>query len=85
MKSAANPRFWKRYADLPPEIQRLARKNYLLWKRDPRRPSLRFEKKGKVWAARVGDHFRALAQQRGDTFYWFWIGAHDEYEQLIKR
>ena len=84
MESAANRRFWKAYAQLPPDIQRLARKKYQLWKRDPRHPSLRFEKIGKVWAARVGDDFRALAQHRGDTFYWFWIGNHDEYERLIR-
>lgn len=83
MKSAANPRFWKAYKKLPLEIQRTARKNYRLWQRDPRHPSLRFEKKGKVWGVRIGAHYRALAEQRGDTFYWFWIGTHADYDKLL--
>ena len=32
---------------------------------------------------RIGAEFRALALLRDNTFYWFWIGAHDEYERLI--
>ena len=46
--------------------------------------SLRFKKVGEIWSARVGDDYRALAQLRGETFYWFWIGPHDEYEQIIR-
>ena len=84
MKSAANPRFWKAYGELPPEIQRLARKNYRLWKMNPKHHSLRFKKVGEVWSARVTDDFRALAQLRGETFYWFWIGPHAEYERIIR-
>jgi len=84
MKSAANRRFWKAYAQLPPAIQRLARKNYQLWRRDPRHPSLRFEKKGKVWAAPWVTTSAPWLSIRGDTFYWFWIGNHDEYERLIR-
>ena len=84
MKSAANARFWKGYAELPTGIQRLARKNYGLWTSNPKHRSLRFKKVGEIWSARVGDDYRALAQLRGETFYWFWIGPHDEYEQIIR-
>ena len=84
MKSAANARFWKAYAELPPDIQRLARKNYGLWTSNPKHRSLRFKKVGEIWSARVGDDYRALAQLRGEMFYWFWIGPHDEYEQIIR-
>ncbi len=84
MKSAANARFWMAYAELPPGIQRLARKNYGLWTGNPKHRSLRFKKVGEIWSARVGDDYRALAQLRGETFYWFWIGPHDEYEQIIR-
>ena len=84
MKSAANVRFWKGYAELPPGIQRLTRKNYGLWTSTPKHRSLRFKKVGEIWSARVGDDYRALAQLRGEMFYWFWIGPHDEYEQVIR-
>jgi len=44
---------------------------------------LRFKKVGEVWSIRVGAGHRALALFQGDTFFWFWIGNHDEYARLI--
>jgi hypothetical protein len=85
MKSSANARFWQAFAALPPEIQRLARKNFRLWKENPRHGSLHFKKVGPVWSVRVGDDFRALAQLRDGTFFWFWIGSHAEYDRLAKQ
>ena len=26
--------------------------------------------------------YRVLAIREGNTFYWFWIGPHDEYERI---
>ena len=26
---------------------------------------------------------RVLAVKRGNEFYWFWIGPHDEYERIV--
>jgi len=50
-----------------------------------RHPSLQFKKIGPFWSARVTDDYRALAVLRDGTFYWFWIGSHAAYEELIKR
>lgn len=75
--------FWMAYRRLPPEIRVLARQRYRLLLRDPRHPSLRFEKKGPLWSARVGS-YRALAKQIDDGFLWFWIGTHDDYERLLR-
>jgi hypothetical protein len=41
MNSSTTPRFWRHYHALPPEIQRLADKNFKLFKANPRHPSLR--------------------------------------------
>jgi len=30
------------------------------------------------------ENYRALALKKGEDYYWFWIGSHDEYEELIK-
>jgi len=38
---------------------------------------------GGLWSVRINDAYRALAVREGDVFYWFWIGAHDQYERLI--
>ena len=84
MKSSTTPDFWKSYADLTPEIKALAKRAYRIWAANPRHPSLCFKRVGALWAIRVGNAHRALAVQQGDTFYWFWVGAHDEYERLLQ-
>ena len=80
----ATGKFWVHYRQLPPEIQRLADRTYLLLKENPRHPSLQFKKIGKTWSVRVGLHHRALAVQIPEGFLWFWIGLHDEYDLKIK-
>jgi len=44
---------------------------------------LRFKKCGAVWSVRVGAAYRALAVFEDDTFFWYWIGDHDQYEKLL--
>lgn len=80
----ATVRFWSCFDKLSPSTQKLARKNYVLLKENPKHPSLHFKKVGKFWSARVGKNYRALAIEDNDGFIWVWIGSHDHYEQLIK-
>ena len=50
-------------------------------------PGLHFKKvhaTRPIYSARVGLGYRALAVRDGDTVIWFWIGAHDEYERLLR-
>ena len=85
MISCASPRFWQHYNALLPGIQKLAVKNFQLFKTNPQHPSLRFErKKPNLWSVRVGSGHRALARQLDDNLIWFWIGPHDEYERLLR-
>jgi hypothetical protein len=83
MRHFTSPEFWKCYRNLPKEVQQLADKAFALLKENPRHPSLRFERKGKGWSARVSRGYRALAKERPEGLVWFWIGSHDEYERLI--
>jgi hypothetical protein len=83
MISSTTKSFRNRLRNLPPEIQRLAHKNFRLWLRDPAHPSLHFKKVGEFWSARIGGNHRALGVWSGDKVEWFWIGRHDEYEELI--
>jgi hypothetical protein len=46
---------------------------------------LRFKKVGEPWSIRIGGGYRALALLQDDTFYWFWIGHHADYEQLLSQ
>lgn len=82
VRHRANPKFWRFHDNLPPDIQRLARENFKLLKQDPSHPSLHFKKVGRFWSVRVGIHYRAVAVQEGSDIVWFWIGQHDEYEQI---
>lgn len=84
MKSFTTPDFWEAYAKLNPKVREQAQKAYQLWQENPLHPSLHLKKVGKhLWSARVSSGYRALALKKGDDYYWFWIGAHDEYEALL--
>ncbi|NJS11387.1 MAG: hypothetical protein HC789_13925 [Microcoleus sp. CSU_2_2] len=84
MKSFATADFWKAYAQLSPDMKDRARKAYKLWRENSLHPSLHFKKVDKkLWSARIGGGYRALALKEGDDYYWFWIGEHDEYENFL--
>jgi hypothetical protein len=85
VKSVATRRFWNLFQSLPEDIQKLALKNYQLWRRDPHHPSLRFRRlQGSEdrFTVRVGDHYRALGRLSADTMTWVWIGTHADYDRL---
>ena len=84
MTHFASPQFWKHYDDLPPEIQRKADRAFELLKANPNHPSLRFEKKGRGWSARIDSGYRALAKERPEGLVWFWVGDHDDYERILR-
>jgi hypothetical protein len=77
-------KFWERYRNLPQDIQEIADKNFRLLQTDQKHPSLHFKKIGGFWSVRIGLTFRALAIKDKDDFIWVWIGAHDDYEKLVK-
>ncbi len=65
VNSIATRRFWDLFYALSPEIQKLAVKNYELWRRDPHHPSLHFRRlRGSQdrFSVRIGDHYRALGR-----------------------
>ena len=86
MNSKATSRFWKSYGQLPEPIQRLALKNYRLWRENPAHPSLDFKKlagRGERFSIRGGDHYRALGRSIEGGVEWVWIGTHEEYNKLV--
>lgn len=83
MNHATTTDFWPLYHALPPEVRRLADKNYALLVSDPTHPSLQLKEIDGLWSARVGLRYRAVAYREGDTFYWFWIGSHADYDKLM--
>ena len=87
MNSQTIPQFWQLYYQLPKDIRRRAVKAYHIWREHPHLPGLQFKLVGKrrpVYSVRITDSYRALGLLEDRTIYWFWIGAHDEYERLIR-
>ena len=78
------PQFWRYFDELPVSVQSVAKKNFELLKSDSMHPSLHFKKVGKVWSIRAGGNHRALAIEDSADYIWVWIGAHDEYQRIIK-
>lgn len=80
--------FRRQFEALPAEVQERARRAYALWQEDPQHPGLHFKRVSEhqpIWSARVGLRHRALALREQNIVWWFWIGTHAEYDQLLKR
>ena len=84
MNHFTSPSFWESYKGIPGLIQDLADKNFAFLKNDTQHPSLHFKKVGRYWSVRVGMKHRALAVEMKEGLLWFWIGAHAEYDKLVK-
>ena len=82
MTSHALASFGKCYEQLPANIQKLADKQFALFKANPLHPSLGFRRKGGVHTAEIGRSYRALARERNGHYYWFWVGTHEQYNQF---
>jgi len=88
MKSSVTRSFRKRLSDLPGSVQEQADKAYALWQKDPYHPSLQFKRvsqKQPIYSARMSINYRVLGLLESDHIYWYWIGSHDEYNELLKR
>jgi hypothetical protein len=83
--SRVSPGFWKLFNELPPDLKRRTEKAYRLFLDDPFHPSLMLKKIGVFWSARISLDCRALAYREGNEFFWFWIGPHGAYEEILKR
>ncbi|WP_341735253.1 hypothetical protein [Microcoleus sp. CAWBG640] len=88
MKSSVTRSFRTRLESLPASVQEQADKAYALWQENPDHPSLQFKRvsqKQPIYSARVSINYRVLGLLEADRIYWYWIGAHDEYDELLKR
>jgi hypothetical protein len=84
MKSLTTPDFWNAYSDLSPELKQATKRAYQLWKENSFHPSLHFKKVGKnLWSVRITNDYRALAIKKGDDYYWFWVGHHNQYDNIL--
>jgi hypothetical protein len=84
MAHFASGKFWAAYQRLPLEVRQSADKNFALLKADPKHPSLHLKKVGRFWSVRAGHGYRAKGVDAETGIVWIWIGAHDEYERVIR-
>ena len=88
MKSSVTKSFRTRLESLPASVQEQADKAYALWQENPYHPSLQFKRvsqKQPIYSARISINYRVLGLLEADRIYWYWIGVHDEYDELLKR
>lgn len=88
MTSHISRDFRRDFAQLPTDVQSLAREAYQLFEKNPAHPSLKFKKLppfDDIWSARINVNYRTLGLRRGDTILWFFIGSHADYDKLITR
>ncbi|WZO98435.1 hypothetical protein EP7_000014 [Isosphaeraceae bacterium EP7] len=81
-----------RFNKLPPRIQKLARATYDLFKINPSHSSLHHKPISKSkhptyeknsHSVRIGATYRALYGRVGDLRVWYWIGSHEEYNNIV--
>lgn len=88
MKSFVTNDFRYCFKLLPERIKRIARKNYKSWKENPSHPGLEFKQlntNSKIYSIRVGIGWRACGIKESNTMVWFWIGSHEDYNNLLKK
>lgn len=88
MKSSATKEFRELLDQLPIEVQQQAGRAYAIWRTNPYHNSLQFKRVSQrqpIYSARISIGYRALGLRENDQIYWFWIGAHAEYDELLKR
>ena len=88
MKSSTTKKFRDLLQKLPETVQIQAHSSYDLWQHDQYHPSLHFKQINPnlpIYSVRIGMSYRALGRLRDNHIYWFWIGHHSKYDELLKR
>jgi len=86
VNSRPRPSFWRLYGGLSEAHQKSARDAYALFAKDPSHPSLRFKKLAgfdSYWSVRINEQVRAVGERHGDTIEWFWIGTHNDFDNMF--
>lgn len=91
IKSYRTQSFKKLLDKLPSNIQEDAQKAFEAWKEN--HSNIGFKPlaitSNVVWSGQVNTRYRALAKKDTDengtsTYHWFWIGSHEDYNNILK-
>jgi len=86
MDSHVTARFRKSFNALPVDVQEKAKHAYKIWTDNPNHPSLHFKpvhETEPIYLVRIGLYHWAPGVKELNTVIWFWIGTHEEYNNLI--
>jgi hypothetical protein len=86
MQSQTPRQFRRLLSDLPIDLQRAARRAYLIFRSHPAHLGLQCKKlegEDHIYSARIGLEYRTLAVMKKDRVVWYCIGNHSEYDRLI--
>ena len=88
MRSSRTQNFRQQFLKLPPQVKKVATKNYQLWQKMPFHPSLQFKlvkPKENIWSVRIGIGWRALGVMKvnENKIVWFWLGSHADYDKIL--
>lgn len=83
--SVRTKKFDKSLDQLPLRVKNDARKTYGQWRKDPSSVDFRpLQGNKSIWRISLPDGYRAIGEDLGDTIKWFWIGSHNDYENIIR-
>jgi hypothetical protein len=88
VKSSVTKEFRQLLERLPLKIQQQAKSTYAIWCVNPYHNSLQFKRVSQrhpIYSVRIGIGYRALGLREDEQIYWFWIGTHAEYDELLLR
>lgn len=88
MKSNTTRDFWKCFHRLPKNVKLQTVMVYRQWKVNHFYPSLNFKQIGQkvpIYSVRIGRDWRAIGLLKYDIITWFWIGSHENYNNVIKK
>lgn len=86
MKSRRTRDFHKLFVRLPQDVQKKAKDTYRLFKANPYYPGLHFEcidRQEAIYSVRIGLRYRAVGLLEDDVILWFFIGSHEDYNNLL--
>lgn len=88
MRSRTTRQFRRAFSRLPEPVKERARDAYRRFTENPNHPGLRLKRVHStepIYSVRITRDYRALGIREGDTMIWFWIGSHDDYDDLLRR
>jgi hypothetical protein len=86
MISHTSKRFREAFRRLPTHVQKQAQEAYRLFRQNPYQASLKFKQihpAKPIYSVRIGRNHRAIGTKQNQEIIWFWIGSHEDYNNLI--